>query len=80
VESSSLYQSWYASNANVWGDIFFSGLRQQDWLGLITFNLAPAIKIDFTQDKEQVRNAVHHLAAPSHAETNFFDAILDTAN
>lgn len=80
LEYSSLDQRWLESTANSWGDDFFPKLRQQDWLGLVSFNVAFAINADFTQDKDLIQKAVQHLAPASHTETNLFDAVLDTTN
>jgi len=36
------------------------------------------LEVDFTQNKEEVRNAIYHLYFPGFSESNVFDAILET--
>jgi hypothetical protein len=38
VESSSRYHGWLTSSERSWANILFSGLRQQDFVALISFN------------------------------------------
>jgi len=38
------------------------------------------IETDFTQNKDEVRNAIYHLYFPGFSESNVFDAILETVD
>ena len=38
------------------------------------------VEVDFTQNKDEVRNALYHLYFPGFSESNVFDAILDTTD
>jgi VWFA-related protein len=78
MEFSSRGYDVFAYMAKYWADAFFPNLRQQDWVALVTFDLKPHMEVDFTQDKEEVRNAVYHLMYPGFAESNVFDSLLDT--
>src|SRR5258706_7385735 len=40
--------------------------------------MKPRVEVDFTQNKDEVRNALYHLYFPGFSESNVFDAILDT--
>jgi VWFA-related protein len=40
----------------------------------------PRLEVDFTQNKDEVRNAIYHLYFPGFSESNLFDALLDTAD
>jgi len=53
-------------------------LKQKDWVALVTFDMKSRVEVDFTQNKDEVRNALYHLYFPGFSESNVFDAILDT--
>jgi len=76
--SSRGYYDWFAYQAKYWADAFFPNLKQKDWVALVTFDMKPRVEADFTQNKEEVRNALYHLYFPGFSESNVFDAILDT--
>src|SRR5712664_4101295 len=78
--SSRGYYDWFAYQAKYWADAFFPNLKQKDWVALITFDMKPRLEVDFTQNKDEVRNALYHLYFPGFSESNVFDAILDTTD
>jgi VWFA-related protein len=78
MEFSARAGGWFAAYAKYWADALFPNLNQKDWVALVTFDMKPRTEVDFTQDKEEVRAAVHHLYFPGFSESNLFDAILDT--
>ncbi len=69
---------WFAYQAKYWADAFFPNLKQKDWVALVTFDMKSRVEVDFTQNKDEVRNALYHLYFPGFSESNVFDAILDT--
>lgn len=78
--SSRGYYDWFAYQAKYWADAFFPNLKQKDWVALVTFDMRPRVEVDFTQNKDEVRNALYHLYFPGFSESNVFDAILDTTD
>jgi VWFA-related protein len=76
--SSRGYYDWFAYQAKYWADAFFPNLKQKDWVALVTFDMKSRVEVDFTQNKDEVRNALYHLYFPGFSESNVFDAILDT--
>jgi VWFA-related protein len=78
--SSRGYYQWFAYQAKYWADAFFPNLQQKDWVALITFDMRSRVEADFTQNKDEVRNALYHLYFPGFSESNVFDAILDTVD
>lgn len=59
---------------------FAQQLRPQDYVALMTFDLNPHIILDFTQNKQQVQQAINMLAnqvymPAAFQETNLFDAL-----
>jgi VWFA-related protein len=76
--SSRGYYDWFAYQAKYWADAFFPQLKKNDWVALVTFDMKSRVEVDFTQNKDEVRNALYHLYFPGFSESNVFDAILDT--
>ncbi len=59
---------------------FAQQLRPQDYVALMTFDLNPHILLDFTQNKQEVQQAINNLAnqvymPAAFQETNLFDAL-----
>src|SRR5216683_5189086 len=69
---------WFASYAKYWADALFPNLQPKDWVALETFDMRTRLEVDFTQNKDEVRNAIYHLYFPGFSESNVFDAILET--
>jgi VWFA-related protein len=78
MEFSARYGGWYSYVAKYWTEALFPNLRKDDWVALVTFDMKPKLEVDFTQNKDEVRQAVYHLYFPGFSESNVFDAILDT--
>jgi VWFA-related protein len=71
---------WFAYQARYWAPAFLQNLQQRDWVALETFDMNTRLEVDFTQNKEEVLNAIYHLYFPGFSESNVFDAILETTN
>jgi VWFA-related protein len=56
---------------------FAQQLRPQDYVALMTFDMRTQIWLDFTQDKNQLRNAIASLVVPGFSEKNLFDALYE---
>jgi VWFA-related protein len=69
---------WFAAYAKYWADALFPNLQAKDWVALETFDMKTRLEVDFTQNKDEVRNAIYHLYFPGFSESNVFDAILET--
>jgi VWFA-related protein len=78
--SSRGYYDWFAYQAKYWADAFLPNLQQKDWIALETFDMKTRIEVDFTQNKDEVRQAIYHLYFPGFSESNVFDAILETTD
>jgi VWFA-related protein len=78
MEFSSRAYGFFSAYAKYWADALFPNLQQKDWVALVTFDLRNRLEVDFTQDKNEVRNAIFHLYFPGFSESNVFDALLDT--
>ena len=80
MEFSKLGFQVFAYNATNWAYDFLSQLQRDDWVALVTFDLRTHIDVDFTRDKQEVRQAVVHLMFPGFSEANLFDAVNDTVD
>ncbi|HLY99897.1 MAG TPA: VWA domain-containing protein [Candidatus Angelobacter sp.] len=59
---------------------FVGGLKKEDWIALVTYDLKTRIVQDFTQDKQALQGSLSILqpGMSLSAETNLFDALYDT--
>jgi VWFA-related protein len=80
MEFSARAYGWFSYYAKYWVDALFPNLKQKDWVALVTFDMKTRLEVDFTQNKDEVRNAVYHLYFPGFSESNVFDALLDTTD
>jgi VWFA-related protein len=80
MEFSARYYGYYSYVAKYWADALFPNLKPQDYVALVTFDMNPRLEVDFTQNKQEVQNALYHLYFPGFSESNVFDALLDTVD
>src|SRR5262249_21864123 len=78
MEFSARYGGYFSYVAKYWTDALFPQLKKDDWVALVTFDMKPKLEVDFTQNKDEVRNALYHLYFPGFSESNVYDALLDT--
>lgn len=57
---------------------FADGLKKDDWVALVSYDMKPQIVVDFTQDKRSIMSGLNSLRIPGFSETNLFDALYDT--
>ena len=80
MEFSARYYGWFAYQAKYWADALFPNLKQKDWIALVTFDMRCRTDVDFTQNKDEVRQALYSMYFPGFSESNVFDALLDTVD
>jgi VWFA-related protein len=78
MEFSQLGYGYFAYNARSWSYQFLRNLNKKDWVALITYDLKTRIEVDFTQNKEDVEQALVSLMFPGFHEANTFDAVIET--
>ena len=80
--SSSLFQNlrqyYYMYDALNAAYTFAGGLRKDDYVAVVSYDMKPTILVDFTQDKRAVTGALNMLRIPGFSERNLFDALFDT--
>src|SRR5438477_5981452 len=57
---------------------FASTLKKDDWIAVTAYDMRPHILVDFTQNKEEVYDALGQLRVPGFHEFNLFDSLYDT--
>jgi len=57
---------------------FAGGLKRDDYVAVISYDMKPTILVDFTQDKRAIMGALNMLRIPGFSERNLFDALFDT--
>src|SRR5580658_6840033 len=80
MEFSARFAGWYSYQAKYWATALFPNLKQKDWVALVTFDMKPRTEVDFTQNKNEVEQALYSLYFPGFSESNVFDALLDTVD
>src|SRR5260221_361766 len=78
MEFSARFYGWFGYQAKYWAGALFPNLNQKDWVALVTFDMRPRTEVDFTQNKQEVEQAIYHMYYPGFSESNLFDALLDT--
>lgn len=60
--------------------LFLNQLRKGDWVALVAYDLKPRIEVDFTQDRNEVTNALRHMqyGIGRFSEVALYDALADT--
>jgi len=76
--SSRGYGGYFAYLGKYWAQALFPQLQQKDWVALETFDMKTHLEVDFTQNKEEVMQALNRLYFPGFSESNVFDALLET--
>src|ERR1041384_1330032 len=54
---------------------FANGLKKEDYVAVVSYDMKPEILVDFTQDKNAVKGAINSMRIPTFSETNLFDAL-----
>lgn len=78
MEYSGIANSHFAAKAASWGSGFLDHLDPLDWVALVTYDIKPAVKLDFTRNKAEMKQRLSTLSYPSFREANLYDAIIDT--
>lgn len=82
IEFSNLFQNywsetWYQTLTAAYG--FLDTLKADDYVAVVAYDMRPEILTDFTNNKQQVQEAMRRLQIAAYSESNLFDALTDTA-
>lgn len=75
VEFAENYMVYQALQASYY---FASTLKKEDWVAVISYAMKPEILVDFTQDKNAIRDALNGMRMPMGSETWEYEALYDT--
>lgn len=78
MEYSGRAYNHFAYKAASWGSNFLNHLDPLDWVALVTYDIRPTVKLDFTRNKAEMRQTLNALSYPQFREANMYDAITDT--
>jgi VWFA-related protein len=78
MEYSGIAYDYFAYKAAYWGAEFLDHLEQDDWVALVTYDMKPTVRVDFTKSKPAIEQALRELSYPQFREANMFDALADT--
>lgn len=78
VEYSSASSSYFGFRGADWAADFLRHLDPRDWVALSTFDLRSTVRVDFTHNRYEVRDALSSLGAGQFSDSNLFDAIVET--
>jgi len=80
MEFSQLGYEYFAYRARNAAYDFLSQLNKDDWVALETFDMRARIEVDFTRNKQEIRDVLARLVFPGFREANLFDAVYDTVD
>lgn len=78
MEYSGSAYDYFAYKGASWGSTFLNHLEPKDYIALVTYDLKPTVRVDFTRNKAAVQEALGTLSYPQFHEANLFDAVIDT--
>jgi VWFA-related protein len=78
LEYSAFAYDYFAYKGAYWSSGFLNYLDPKDWVALVTYDMRPTIRVDFTRNRAEVQDTLSSLAFPGFAEANLFDALIDT--
>jgi VWFA-related protein len=78
MEYSGIAYDYFAYKAATWGSTFLNYLEPEDYIAVVTYDIKPTVRIDFTRNKAEVQQTLSSLSYPQFHEANVYDAIIDT--
>ena len=78
MEFSRRFGGYFGYKAKEWSYPLLNALTAKDWVALKTFSMRTHVEVDFTQNKNEVGQAIASLFFPDFSEANLFDATLET--
>lgn len=78
MEFSRRFGGYFGYKAQYWSLPLLNALTPKDWVALKTFSMRTHVEVDFTQNKNEIEQAIASLFVPDFSEANLFDATLET--
>ena len=80
LEFSNIFGPYFAQLGPYLTQGFTDHLGPKDWVALVTYDMKSHVVVDFTHNKDAVKEALSTLFFPGFSEANEFDALIDTIN
>ncbi len=78
IEYSGSAYNYFAYKAASWASTFLNHLEPKDYVALVSYDMKPTVRVDFTRNRAAVQEALSALSYPQFHEANLFDALIDT--
>ena len=78
MEYSGRFGGFFAYKTRQYSFSILNALTPKDWVALKTFSMRTRVEVDFTQNKQEVAQAINALFFPDFSEANLFDAVIET--
>jgi VWFA-related protein len=78
MEFSRLMYGITSNNGRYWAAGFLDHITDKDWVAFKTYDLKTTLQVDFTHDRNEIRQSIASLFFPDFREANMFDATLET--
>lgn len=78
MEYSGIAYDYFAYKAASWGSSFVNHLEPLDYVALVTYDIKPTVRMDFTRNKGAMLQTLSSLSYPLFREANLYDAVIDT--
>lgn len=70
--------NYFAYKGATWGATIVNHLEAKDYLALVTYDIKPTVRVDFTRNRVAIQDGLNSLSLPQFHEANLFDALIDT--
>src|ERR1700751_4299784 len=77
MEFSARFYGFFGYKGETWAWGFLEGLGPKDWVAFKTFDIKTEVTVDFTQNKQEIRQAIASLFVPGFHEACLFDAVIE---
>jgi VWFA-related protein len=78
LEFSARYWGYFGYKGETWAWGFLRDLGPKDWVAFKTFDIKTEVTVDFTQNKQEIQQAISQLFVPGFHEACLFDAVIET--
>jgi Ca-activated chloride channel family protein len=78
MEYSGLAYDYFAYKSASWGSTLLNHLEPLDYVALVTYDIKPTVRMDFTRNKAEMNQVLSSLSYPEFREANLYGALIDT--
>lgn len=78
LEATSSAYSYFSYKSASWGSALLNYLEPEDYVALVTYDIKPTVRVDFTRNKPEILQAMTEAWFGQFRDSNLFDALIDT--